>query len=127
MGVNVALPLFHFASSISHLPFASSISPGVNTRRGCRNDTYTPRSTHHDGSLRLDTYESQGRVELIHKYEINPTIGYSAFYLDINSNSPNLPRRLFGGSVGFATPIAKFGDWFTAISMGVGYAGDVPL
>ena len=67
--------------------------------------------THHDYSLRLDTYESQGRIELQHEHEINPTIGYQAFYLDINSNSPALPKRLFDGSFGFATPIAKVGDW----------------
>ena len=78
-------------------------------------------------SLRLGQYESQGRWKLIDTYKINPTIGYDAYYLDINSRDPRLPKHLVDASVGFATPLAKVGEWFFAASGAVGYAGNAPM
>jgi hypothetical protein len=92
-----------------------------------RGDAVVQSSGHTQGSdfrLGLATYELSARVELMHEHEINPTVGFHAFYLDIRSTSPRLPSRLFNGSVGVASPIAKFGDWFAAASASVGYAGD---
>ena len=76
--------------------------------------------------LRLDTYESQGRWRMEDAHQINPTLGYDVFWLDINSRDPRLPRHLMDSSIAFATPIASVGNWFVAASGGVGYAGSAP-
>jgi len=75
----------------------------------------------------LGSYESQGRWELSDTYPINPSLGYDAFYLDINSKDPRLPKHLVDTSFAFGSPLAKYGDWFVAASAGFGYAGNAPL
>lgn len=80
-----------------------------------------------DEDFSLRVYESLGRVRLKPGDVASPRVGWEFLYLDLDTDDPSLPDQLVDQSVGFATPIAKSGDWVFALSAGFGYAGDTPF
>lgn len=74
--------------------------------------------------IQLNEYTAIGRIRFSEEHELNPTIGFEFDYLDIGNNAPNLPGALSDQSIGFGTPLGKWGDdWFAAVSGAFGYAG----
>jgi len=67
-----------------------------------------------------------GRVRLTDTGEYSPTVAFEAFYMNLNSHSPLLPRQLNDQSVAVGTPIGQFGDWGVSVAVGAGYAGNSP-
>jgi len=81
-----------------------------------------------DDDFQLSLYESYGRWRLDASRKLNPTLGYRFLYLDLDNNSPVLPRRLVDQSIGFGTPFAQIeSGWFFALTVGLGYAGNSPF
>lgn len=77
-----------------------------------------------DDDFRVSIYESQGRWELMNTYRVNPTIGYSIRWINIDGSIDVIPDSLTDTSIAFGTPIKQFGNgWFVAASAGIGYAG----
>lgn len=80
-----------------------------------------------DDDFKLSMYDSSGRIRLMDKFRINPTIGYSFHHLQLDGNSA-LPGQLVDAAIAFGTPITQFADnWFLALSGAVGYAGSSPF
>lgn len=84
-------------------------------------------TTENEEPFRLSVYESWGKVRLQPGVFESPRVGWNFTYLELHSTDDALPERLVDQSVGFATPLAKTGDWVFALSVGVGYAGDSPF
>jgi hypothetical protein len=70
---------------------------------------------------------SEGRVRLDDSHELNPILGYSFFELRPGRPLGPLGSDTVDGSLAFATPITKVGDWFVGARIGAGYAGDHPF
>ena len=84
-----------------------------------------------DGSSRyarftLNEYSSEGRARLFPRDEnvrADPRFGYNVEYLKLDTNDPNLPKKLTNESIAFGMGIADYDGWLAGISAGIGYAG----
>jgi hypothetical protein len=78
-----------------------------------------------DDDFQLKQYESEGRYRLTDTFEVNPVLGYSFLFLDLDTPVETVPRELLDLSIGAASPIRKFDNgWYLAAAVGVGYAGE---
>ena len=75
----------------------------------------------------LLTTESEGRIRIAPGHVASPRIGYDVTYLDTNNKQPGFPGQLLDASVAGGTFLSENNGWVTGLTLGVGYAGDVPL
>ncbi len=80
-----------------------------------------------DNDFKLTYYDGQGRYRFDPSQPLGPRVGFDATYLDIASDDPSLPDRLADVSIGYGMAIGRFGQWWAAASVGVGYAGNAPF
>ena len=84
-----------------------------------------------DGSSRyarytLSEYDSFGRARLFPRDETvraDPRVGYNVQYLKLDTNDPNLPKKLTNESLGFGMGVADMDGWLAAVQASIGYAG----
>lgn len=84
-----------------------------------------------DQGVRLNFYESTGRVRVIPGSLISPRVGWDLEVIDVDLGSgpvaaEDVPGQLTDHSIGVAFPVAKVQDWIFGVSLGVGYAGEDP-
>jgi hypothetical protein len=103
------------------VPFPPGVNGQVQGNALFENQGYIKKS---DDDFRISIYESEGRYQLTDKFRINPTVGYDARVIDINTKSNVVPGTLTDTGVSFGTPLYQFNSgWFVAGIVGVGYAG----
>jgi hypothetical protein len=80
-------------------------------------------------SFDLTSFESQGRVRILPGNEASPRLGYDVTYLNTHSGQPGFPGQLLDASVAAGSFLSqsKSTGWVTGLTLGVGYAGDVPF
>jgi hypothetical protein len=90
--------------------------------------TFMERGVTDDGfDMRLNMYETYGRVRVIPGQLISPRIGYDFFAMDIDSEHPFIPNRLYDQSLAVGVAIWEYRGWVAGMTVGAGYAGDRPF
>jgi len=75
----------------------------------------------------LSLLESAGRVRLFPGQEASPRFGYDLTLLNSHTSQPGFPSQLLDISVAGGTFLSSNNGWVTGLTLGVGYAGDVPF
>lgn len=103
------------------VPFPPSVNGQVQADALLENAGHVKKS---DDDFRVSIYESQGRYQLTNQFRINPTIGYDARIINLNTKSNTVPGTLTDTGISFGSPLYQFNSgWFVAAVAGVGYAG----
>ncbi len=88
----------------------------------------TPTTTNNGFDFRIDQIRFEGRVRLTPGESdeglarAQPRAGYALTAFQLDSDDPNVPRRIGDGSVGVGMGILAVDGWLGGVTVGIGYA-----
>lgn len=77
-------------------------------------------------SIRLNTFESTGRLRLDPTDRRSPAVGYDFYQLELSHDVGGLPERLSDQSVAVGFGLTEWEGWEIGATAGFGFAGDRP-